>query len=359
MECIHDCLEVPLECETCLAINKADDLNADCDLLDDGQANGSCAGADESIGVHKCTLDTEQFCSPPNAPGVPCPGGDGDCPITFPGVCVPTSFLSVGNAVIPLVIAAPGSVDIDCGEIDGNGKAECTCDLQETLELDLNPIGFVCVDPAPGCPAGVVDCDGTEGADIDMRTEHGTGNVCANQEDCVADCAVECGADAPVLPGCEGYCQGGGNHNLACVDDTDCPGGNCPGRDSPNHNAQGTCQCSCASMTGGTPEAGSLKCNLGSAITVETALPCDGADIIIDVGQTCIPITTGTATGEINFYNFAAGTNSTGPVTGTPTPGCVDLATSVTTDTQLVGVVNFLDNSVLGDLDVVVSFTCE
>ena len=168
-----------------------------------------------------------------------------------------------------------------------------------------------------------------------------------------------CGSDTPLLPGCEGICQGGANEDLACSDDTECPGGNCPGRDAPNHNVLGTCQCSCGSETGGTANAGSLKCNLGATITVETALPCDAADIIIDVGQTCIPITTGTASGSINNYNFGGGTKVTAASTGVPTPGCVDLETSITTGTKLVGVVNFLDNSVLGDLDVTVSFTCE
>lgn len=208
-------------------------------------------------------------------------------------------------------------------------------------------------------PPGTLDCDGNTGADIDLVTEHGTGTVCLTQEACDADCAVVCGADAVVLPGCEGICQNGPNHNLPCVNDTDCPGGNCPGRDAPTGPHNGLCQCSCSAKVGGTPTAGSLTCNLSSAITVEAALPCDGLDVIIDVGSTCIPLTTATSTGSINNENNVGGTRITPAISGVPTPGCEDLATSITTGTKLVGIINFLDNSTLGDLDVTASFTCQ
>jgi hypothetical protein len=42
VETVHACLEEPVECAACLAMNAADDLEADCDLLDDGAANASC-----------------------------------------------------------------------------------------------------------------------------------------------------------------------------------------------------------------------------------------------------------------------------------------------------------------------------
>jgi|GEM_PF-1143923 len=37
------CLDQIVECHTCLALNQADDLARDCDLLDDGMANRSCS----------------------------------------------------------------------------------------------------------------------------------------------------------------------------------------------------------------------------------------------------------------------------------------------------------------------------
>jgi hypothetical protein len=36
------CIDQLVECEVCLALNAADGLDHDCDLFDDGQANGSC-----------------------------------------------------------------------------------------------------------------------------------------------------------------------------------------------------------------------------------------------------------------------------------------------------------------------------
>jgi hypothetical protein len=38
------CIERLVECDVCEAINDADGTNRDCDLFDDGVANGSCMG---------------------------------------------------------------------------------------------------------------------------------------------------------------------------------------------------------------------------------------------------------------------------------------------------------------------------
>lgn len=43
VECVHACIETQVECATCQAINAADALTADCDLLDNGVADLSCA----------------------------------------------------------------------------------------------------------------------------------------------------------------------------------------------------------------------------------------------------------------------------------------------------------------------------
>ena len=43
LEVVHACIETPIECAVCLAINSADEIGADCDLLDDDSSNGSCA----------------------------------------------------------------------------------------------------------------------------------------------------------------------------------------------------------------------------------------------------------------------------------------------------------------------------
>ena len=39
---LADCLDERVECRVCLAINAIDGLSVDCDLFDDGAANGSC-----------------------------------------------------------------------------------------------------------------------------------------------------------------------------------------------------------------------------------------------------------------------------------------------------------------------------
>jgi Spherulation-specific family 4 len=41
-EDVHACTERPVQCAACLALDAADGLEADCDLLDDGAANASC-----------------------------------------------------------------------------------------------------------------------------------------------------------------------------------------------------------------------------------------------------------------------------------------------------------------------------
>jgi hypothetical protein len=43
---VSNCLEIPLNCEVCQALNAADGLNIDCDSFDDSSPNGSCAFGD-------------------------------------------------------------------------------------------------------------------------------------------------------------------------------------------------------------------------------------------------------------------------------------------------------------------------
>ncbi len=48
-ECLFDCLSEPNTCAVCGAIRQADDLDTNCDLFDDGTANGSCASASQAF----------------------------------------------------------------------------------------------------------------------------------------------------------------------------------------------------------------------------------------------------------------------------------------------------------------------
>ena len=45
VECVHACIEPPVECAVCRAINTTDDLTANCDLLDNGVEDSSCTFA--------------------------------------------------------------------------------------------------------------------------------------------------------------------------------------------------------------------------------------------------------------------------------------------------------------------------
>ncbi len=146
------------------------------------------------------------------------------------------------------------------------------------------------------------------------------------------------------------------------------------------------CGCSCLELGGVPSRPGALQCNVGVSIVVEsnTDAPCGqqcnggvnhGQSCVNDVfcpggvceddtlmvmDRRCIPITTETASGLI------VDTNNTSPKeietghgasVGVPTL-CDDLATSMTTGMELVGVVNFLDSN-LGDLAIAARFSCQ
>jgi hypothetical protein len=127
--------------------------------------------------------------------------------------------------------------------------------------------------------------------------------ICAGDTACQTACDAHCaglGAAYQRLNyGCEGFCQGGINNDLACVADTDCPGGSCTGTDPPGH--PGTCNCGCqAEGLGGASPAGSLSCQIGTQIDVE--LPTDGDCLdpnTIALAPVCGGLTTTTATGRI------------------------------------------------------------
>jgi hypothetical protein len=335
------CLDVKVECELCKALNRLDGLSRDCDDFDDGVINETCEGA-PPIGTHKCVYD-------------------------------PNSTVVIDTQALPLPpFPASGSVDISCGNVDANGKAPCDCELQSFEPINIQGVGFICFTPGTEvCVTGEIECDGGNALDIDMDSDHNIG-LCTSSADCEVQCAAHCGALVGIGPysvfneACEGYCENSTNPGAVCTDDPDCPGGSCPGPTGAGpggiHQSgeAGGCQCDCNAVGGGASVAGTLQCNLGVTINVEDGAPCGDGDVIIAVGNRCIPLTTATSTSVMH------NTNNT-PAKDFPVPGfnetgvgvtCPNLAGSVTAGIQLVGAVNFFD-STIGDLQSQLVLNCQ
>jgi hypothetical protein len=323
---LRDCADAWAECRICNALNAADGLSTDCNAFSGVQCGGY---PPVDIGAHKCTIDS------------------------------PASEIVIVTQALPLPPFQPvGSVDIDCGTTTPDGKAPCTCTLQDLEPIEIVGIGFVCFTPgSQGCAVGEIDCDGGNALDVTMDSDHNIG-ACTGNPDCAAQCAAVCAPDGVFNSGCEGFCDGGARDGLPCTNDSACPGGSCPGGDTLPHG--NICGCDCLRIGGAPGSAGALQCNMDTNINVELAGPCDGADILIAVGERCIPLTSEALSSQIQNTN-----NSPGKVFPDPAAtnagvaiDCLDLATSATTGLRLVGTVNFFD-STIGDLNTMQAFTCQ
>jgi len=348
---LGDCLEHFVECEVCAALNAADGLNRDCDLFDNGVSDGSCVlpGCRLPVGAvsHSCTLDTG-------------------------------SLLTLSSSIPFPPFAATGTIDVDCNS-DGGATEDCTCDIDSITPIEIASVGFVCITAGPSCAtSGALSCmDDATTPGYDLEAFH-TIDTCSSNAECASDCATHCsglGQDvAEDSAGCEGFCNGGANDEAACTADADCPGGFCPGQDTPlgphNHPIalgglappDNACQCTCIDRgVGATGAKGSLTCDLSTSIAVETALPCDGADTLITIGSACIPLTTGTATGIIQDANYVAAATLPSGGAKTATGALIDPDTLLSTGTSgmtMVGQIAAYD-SAIGDLEVEVEMICQ
>ena len=212
------------------------------------------------------------------------------------------SALNLQTAAMALPLMPTGSYSIDCGTPDENGVASCTCELIAFDALVIPGIGDVCVNSAPGCEPGRIDCNGGAALDVQLTADHNIA-TCTDNADCLFKCDVYCvslGAGyARQSYGCEGYCLGGSNDEAECSLDSECPGGQCPGRDPVAHFQ--TCNCVCAGDNLGDPSvAGGLSCSLGTQINVE--LPSNGVcgdPATIQLAPVCGGVTTETSTGIV------------------------------------------------------------
>ncbi len=282
-----------------------------------------------SLGSHKCVMDSS------------------------------VSTVQIATQALPLPpFAATGAVDIDCGAVNPTtGKAACDCSLQYFDPINIIGIGYICFTPGAPCPAGEIDCDGGNGLDVDMQSDHNVG-ACTGNPDCAAQCVAFCAPASVFNSGCEGFCVGGVNDGLPCTDDSDCPGGSCPGKDGLPHG--NICGCDCLDIGGAPSRAGGLQCNMPVNIDVEINPPCGDGDVLIAVGTRCLPLTTETVTSQMHNANNSGGKNFPVPATnllGVPAD-CLDLETSILTGTRMVGSLNFFD-STIGDLTTAEDFTCQ
>ncbi len=290
----------------------------------------------------------------------PVPGG---CPALAIGAheCVLDGALSsiqIECGPLPFPpYAANGAIDIACGTAALDGKAECDCTLQYLDPIEIIGVGNICFGPGAPCPSGEIDCDGGNGLDATMDSDHNIG-ACTSNPDCAAQCIAYCAPDQVLNSACEGFCVGGGNDGNPCTRDTDCPDGSCPGKDGLPHG--NICGCHCLAIGGAPSRPGGLQCNLSVNIDIEMDEPCGDGDVLIALGRRCLPLTTETLTSQIhnaqNTPGFECPWTPTS-VIGTPAD-CADLTSSITTGLRMVSSVDLFDTT-LGDLHTIEDFTCQ
>jgi hypothetical protein len=293
------------------------------------------------------------------------------------------SDINIYSAAFPVALffSSAGSV-INVGGVGDVGS----CSIQTFNPIFIVGIGFVCIAPATGCEAGIRYCGpGDPGSGpplgVDVESDGNIGS-CSGDTGCATACDAACpttfGAGFIQLnSGCTGYCTGETPPDMACTSDAECgdaDNGSCNGPDNAGEAMKNICQCTCINDDAfGGSDPGDLQCNLGADLTVEMQSPCNGTDILINVGQACIPVTTQRAKGKIINGNFVAGSTVPSAVTscagsngtgsdcndrdGAPI-ACAVLDGGSTTGLSGVGAVNFF-GSTIGDLTVGLKAVCE
>ncbi|MFN8640849.1 MAG: hypothetical protein U0802_04010 [Candidatus Binatia bacterium] len=283
-------------------------------------------------------------------------------------VCTLTgdSQLFLQTVALPLPLTPTGTFSIDCGAPGADGTAACDCKLMEFGAVVIPAIGDVCVNPAEGCDAGTIDCNGGSTLDVSLDANHNIG-MCDSQAACTSSCDAYCGSLGQGVTrqssGCEGYCSGGSSDGASCDRDSDCPGGNCTGGEPVTHFD--VCNCVCSGTRGGPAGgAGSMFCNLGTQINVE--LPpssvCGDKPANIQLAPVCGPVTSETSVGQVSNANNQAG--ATIPAANPPSVvdgaavSCDSFKAGNITGLKLVGQLGFFD-STLGDIRSGNSFVCQ
>lgn len=315
----HACVDAGVTCRTCLAADAADGLGLDCDLRDDGAANGSCLAGPLVIGQHQCTLNPD------------------------------TSATFFDTTQFGLILPLEGEVTFDCGTVDpATQTAACSCGIDTIDPVEVNGLGWACISSAPGCAPGMIDCDGGTPLDQEINARHNIG-TCINNGDCASQCHAFCGSANVYESGCEGFCRGGANDGLACTGDLHCNGGTCNGPDRVFNGR--ICECQCLTVGGNPSRPGGLRCNLGVHIEVEANRPCGDGDVILDVGSQCVPFTTEFTEAFLTDANNVPGREL--PPHGNNAQGftvtCPDFASRGPSELQVVSAVTFFEAPVARD----------
>lgn len=364
---LHACLATAVACRACRALVESVTLARDCDALDDGLANASCPGP---LGPSPTPSPTPPAPATATATPTPTPTPTRTAtptPAATPLVIGPqTCTLSADDSTIAvftheffLFRALGGTVELDCGAIDpASGRGVCTCRVVELDPVEVTGIGWACLRPAAGCPAGTIDCDGGAALDL-MTTAHHTLGACDGNASCAAACASACAAAGAEMltSGCEGFCAGGANDGAACAGDLLCPHGICTGPDFGPHG--NVCQCQCLARGGAPAPGAGLACNLGVDVAVESALPCGDGDVVLEIGPRCVAFTTGATDTVIRDADNVPDreVRPDSAFYGIPR-GCDALATSGPGALTLAATAGFLDAPVVGDMAFTFIMTC-
>lgn len=336
------CVEARVECRVCQTLNAADGMDRDCDEFDNGVLDASCSGGFTQVA----------------------------CPLAGGGASQIQIYAEAFGAT-PLSFPMSGSIDLASVPADPlTGLAVARCDIDAIDPIAIPGIGVVCIAPAAGCPLGERDCDGGSALGVDVLADGDVG-ACLSNADCIAACDTYCNglgiSYAQASSGCTGYCTEGTMQ--ACDADADCAGGNgaCNGPDGVRTGGNAdVCQCACQdAMAFGDGGAGTFSCNLGATLNVESAAPCGDGDVIIPVGQTCIPLTTQRADALVTNANFNQCVSppclippaAPASVLGADL-SCPAFDGGSATGLSGVGAVTFFGSS-LGDLAVTLQATCQ
>jgi hypothetical protein len=304
---------------------------------------------------------TATFTEAPSATPTPTPTiAERDCSLASASSGIQ---LHIAALPVPLAYGLSGTIGIGAGPADASGNSGATCSVKSLDPINIPSIGFVCISAGAACPVGTRDCDGGTPLGVDVQSDGNTG-TCTGNAACQTTCNAQCGGAAKVLSAqCTGYCTAGDQG--ACTSDEQCAPlrGACNGPDNLGAAQKDICQCTCLDNAAhGASEPGDLQCNLGSSLLVENGAPCGDGDVKIEVGSTCIPVTTQRATGRITDSNFTAG--ATVPGAGVvndnqgTTVSCATLDAGTVSGIQGVGAANFF-GSALGDLAVGLRAQCQ
>ncbi|MEO8602132.1 MAG: hypothetical protein ABI629_06115 [bacterium] len=278
-----------------------------------------------------------------------------------PGTTATRLEIHAATLPLPLVYPFSGQVQFDFGTPTAAGQASSACNIVNIDPIYIPSVGAICLQPVFGCGASAIECNGTAAHGIDVRANAGAG-TCASLYDCYNTCDGYCFGQglSAVAAGCTGRCE---FNDTACDADADCQpfGGSCYGADPVGLNGD-VCQCICErDGVGSGARPGELECPLGVSLSVETAPPCDGADVLFSIGDRCAPFTTAPVTNLLANANFTSGDLPVDGVAlheGLPVP-CADLVGgNGVSGLRMTSAADFFGTA-LGDLAVEIFAECQ